>query len=184
MSDYPTSSTPVKTVGLREICEVNGRYFSRKTCTQQWFEYQPEDTSPPASQAQSQALELSLVHQKQGPGEPLHWALLVARENQPGMVYQVKGDAEYMTYQAPNRSVDITSSASFLTMYQLAVVTEQQAAVVKEVADNETPPRAPNRQSVKENCQGWTVRVITKLVEKGIVSNAKLQMAKSMMQPV
>lgn len=60
------------------------------------------------------------------------------------MVYQVKGDAEYMTYNAPNRPVDITSSASFLAMYQLAVVTEQQAAVVKDVADNEIPLRAPS----------------------------------------
>ena len=36
--------------------------------------------------------------------------------------------------------------------------------VVKEIADSEPPPRATNRKSVKENCQGWSVRVITKLV--------------------
>lgn len=56
--------------------------------------------------------------------------------------------------------------------------------VVKEVADSEPPPRAPDRQSVKENCQGWAVRVIEKLVERGIVPNEKLQMASSMMEPV
>ncbi|EFQ97357.1 hypothetical protein MGYG_00396 [Nannizzia gypsea CBS 118893] len=184
MSDYPTSDTPVKRAGLREICEVNGRHFRRKLGTQQWLEYQPDNTPSPASQSQSQPLDLSLVHHRQGEGEPLHWALLVARENQPGMVYQVKGDAEYMTYTPSDLPIDITISESFLTMYHLAVVTTEQAAVVKEVAENEIPPQAPNRQSVTENCQGWTVRVVARLVEKGVVSNAKLQMAESMMQPV
>lgn len=45
---------------------------------------------------------------------------------------------------------------------------QQQATVVKQVAENE-PPRTPNRQSLRENCQGWTVRVISKLAERGIV---------------
>lgn len=182
MSDYPTSTTPIKTIGLREVCEINGRHFRRRKGTQQWIEYEPENSSLPP--AQSLPLYLSLIHQRQGPGEPLHWSLFVARENQPGSVYQVKGDAEYMIYQPPGRLIDITISASFLNLYQLAVVTEQQAMVVKQVADSELPPRAANRHSVKENCQGWTVRVITKLVERGIVPNAKLQMARSMMQPV
>lgn len=89
-----------------------------------------------------------------------------------------------MTYQPSIDSVDRTNSESFLNLYQLAVVTEQQAMVVKQVADGEPPPRAANRQSVMENCQGWAVRVIAKLVERGIVPTAKLQMARSMMQPV
>lgn len=42
------------------------------------------------------------------------------------------------------------------------LTTEQQAIVVKEVADSELPPRAPYQQLVRQNCQlGWTVRVIT-----------------------
>ncbi|KAM5430571.1 hypothetical protein McanCB21832_006416 [Microsporum canis] len=180
MSDYPTASTPVKRVGLREMCEVNGRRFSRRTGTQQWAEYRPEDSLPPPGRS----LDLSLVHHAQGPGEPLHWALFVGPENQPGMVYEVKGDAEFMTYQPPSGPVDVTRSASFSTMYRLAALSEQQAAVVREVADSEVPPRAPNRQSVKENCQGWAVRVIARLVDRGIVPAAKLQMAESMMQPI
>ena len=175
MSDYPTSTTPIKTIGLREVCEVGGRHFKRRIGTQEWIEYRSENTSPPPDKP----LYLSLVHEKQGQGEPLHWSLFVAHENQLGSAYQVKGDAEYMIYEPS--ILDITSSASFLTLYQLAVVTEQQAMVVKEIADSEPPPRAPNRQSVKENCQGWSVRVITKL---GIVPSAKLQIARSMIQPV
>jgi hypothetical protein len=43
---------------------------------------------------ESAPLYLSLAHHAQGPGEPFHWSLFVAHENQPGSVYQVKGDAE------------------------------------------------------------------------------------------
>jgi hypothetical protein len=124
------------------------------------------------------------VHQRQGAGEPRHWSLSVAHENWPGFIYQVKGYAEFMTYLPSDRLIDITKSGTFLTSYQLAVLTEHQATLVKQVADNEPPPRAPNRQSVQKNCQGWTVRVIAKLVERGIVPAAKLNMARSMMEPV
>jgi hypothetical protein len=129
MSDYPTSTTPIKTIGLREVCEVGGRHFKRRIGTQEleWIEYRSENTSPPPDKP----LYLSLVHEKQGQGEPLHWSLFVAHENQLGSAYQVKGDAEYMIYEPS--ILDITSSASFLTLYQLAVVTEQQAMVVKEM---------------------------------------------------
>ncbi|KAL3481426.1 hypothetical protein BJX99DRAFT_164597 [Aspergillus californicus] len=183
MSGYPTPTTPTKIIGLREICEVNGHHFKRRKGTQQWTEYKPDDPSslqPP----QSQPLYLSLVQEKQGPGEPLHWSLFVARENQPGLVYMVTGDAEYMVHQHSTELIDITSSESFLTAYQLASVTEEQAMIVTQVANQETPPSAPNRQSVKENCQGWSVRVIARLVEMGIVPTAKLDMARSMLQPV
>lgn len=182
MSAYPTSTTPVTTRGLSEVCEVNGHHFKRRKGTQEWKEYTPDQSLPPPSQFRP--LYLSLVHENQGPGEPRHWSLLVAHENQPGMIYQVKGDAEFMKYEPSNGLEDIVQSESFSTLYQLAVLTEEQATVVKQIADNEPPPRAPNRQSVKENCQGWTVRVIAKLVERGIVPPAKLDMARSMMEPV
>lgn len=182
MSYYPTSTTPFETAGLSERCEVNGHHFKRARGTQKWIEYQPEEFDQPYSHVDP--LYLSLVHQKQGQGEPLHWLLFVARENKPGLVYQVKGDAEFMTYRPSNIPINVLNSASFHNIYNLAVITEQQATVVKQVADNEHPPRAPNRQSVRENCQGWTVRVIAKLVERGIVPASKLNMARSMMEPV
>lgn len=89
-----------------------------------------------------------------------------------------------MRYLPSMSPINIVNSASFLNVYQLAIVTEQQAMVVKQIAESESPPKAANRASVKENCQGWTLRVITKLVERGVVPAAKLQMAKSMMEPV
>ncbi|WEW60772.1 hypothetical protein PRK78_006260 [Emydomyces testavorans] len=181
MSDYPTSNTPVTTAGFTEFCEVNGRQFKRKKGTQQWTEVSKggvaEDTVTPFAQ-------LSLVHQKQADGEPLHWSLFVARENEEGMVYQVKGDAECMNYKPSPYPINVVKSASFLNAYNLASLTEQQAMIVKEVAEREPPPSAVNRQAVVENCQGWTVRVIAKLVDRGIVQSAKLQMAKSMVERI
>lgn len=185
MSDYPTSITPTEVRGLREVCEVNGRHFARKRGTQQWTEYKPDNETAPPTETDRSPLYLSLVREEQAlDGEPLHWSLFVARENASGMLYQVKGDAEYMTYLPSMDPIDIVNSESFLDSYQLAILTEQQAMLVRQIAENESPPRAENRASAKENCQGWCVRVITKLVEGNVVPAAKIQMAESMMQPV
>ncbi|KAE8344836.1 hypothetical protein BDV24DRAFT_160139 [Aspergillus arachidicola] len=177
---YPIPSTPIQTIGLREICQVHGHHFKRIRGKAEWTEYSPEALPP----TELQPLYLSLVHESQGPDEPFHWSLFVARENEPGWLYQVTGDAEHMIYEPSDGKVDITISESFLTLYQLASVTEGQAMVVKSIADRETPPYAVSRREVKENCQGWVVRVIGRLVEEGTVSGSKLEMARAMMQPV
>ncbi|PGH18290.1 hypothetical protein AJ79_00629 [Helicocarpus griseus UAMH5409] len=130
MADYPSPDTPIKAIGFTEFCEVNGRQFKRKKGMQQWTEIAPGDNSMKID-ASSDPLYLTLVHVKQAPGEPLHWALLVAREGRPGFVYH--------------------------------------ALAVKEVVEQEPPPRAENQAAVKENCQSWAVRVIAKLAERGIV---------------
>jgi hypothetical protein len=72
-------------------------------------------------------------------------------------------------------------------VYCLAVVSEDQARaakLVKWAAEQEPPPQAENRKSVTENCQGWTVRVIARLVKEKIVMAQKLEVAKSLMQAV
>lgn len=43
-------------------------------------------------------LILSLAQDVQCQEEPLHSSLLVARENEPGLIFQATGDAEYMQY--------------------------------------------------------------------------------------
>lgn len=187
MGYYPTSCTPIKRVGLREICQVNGHHFRRLRGTEEWNEYYPDDEiegNTLSKDAYHEPCYLSLILEEQNPGEPNHWSLFVAREDMAGFAYAVTGDAEYMTYQPSKDAIKLWLSPSFLASYQLAALTEQQAMLVKDIAEHETPPRAINRQSVNENCQGWTVRVIAKLVESGVVPSAKLQMARSMMQPV
>lgn len=64
------------------------------------------------------------------------------------------GDAELMTYIPSIDVIDATQSEPFLTLHQLAALTEQQAIVFKQVADNELPHRPVSRQAVVENCSG------------------------------
>lgn len=182
-NDYPGPGTPIKTIGLREVCEINGQTFSRRAGTERWTKHKPETLNPPPQDEQS-PLHLSLVLEAQGPDEPFHWSLLVAHENKPGFLYHVTGDAEYMTYEPSDGPTDIVNSESFSTIYHLAELTEEQALLVKEIAEMEPPPRAPDRRSATENCQGWAVRVIGRLVEKGVVQRAKLDMARAMLLPV
>ncbi|OJD22874.1 hypothetical protein ACJ73_05778 [Blastomyces percursus] len=179
ISNYLTSNTPIKTIGFSEYCEVNGRRFRRRKGVQQWTEVSPQRGFQ--ENTESSPLLLSLVHQEQAPDKPLHWSLFIAREGQTDMVYQVKGDAEFMIYQASDWPVDITASASFFNLYKL---NEQQAGIVKQIAEQESSPQAPSQQAVAENCQGWTVHVIAKLIERGIIENSKLEMARWMLQQV
>ncbi|CAG8289716.1 unnamed protein product [Penicillium olsonii] len=188
MAGHPPPDIPTKTRGLREVCEFEGRRFYRRKGTQEWT----EDTSDPESivpPAEFPHLYLYLVQEEQGPGEPNHWALFLADENEPdyGYVYQVTGDAEHMTYEPSAEKVNVFDAGIASNVYTLAVVSEDQARaakLVKQIAEQEPPPRANDRNSVTENCQGWTMRVVAKLVDEGIVMSQKLEMARSMLQPV
>lgn len=185
--NYPSSTTPIKTIGLREVCEVNSRTFSRRKGTQEWTERSSSLDGlepPPASPSSPPPNYLSLIHHNQSPGEPLHWSLFIAPENSPGYIYEVKGDAQYMSYQCSDTPIDIIQSDGFANIYTLAVLTDKQDMVVRQVAEKEPPPRAADRLSVTENCQGWCVRVIARLVEMGIVKASKLEMVRGMVQPI
>lgn len=183
MTDYPTPETPFQTIGLREICTVNNHHFKRLKGTTEWTEYTPPPTAI-ENQNKDDNLYLSLAHLTQTPSEPTHWALYIAHENAPGHVYQVTGDAEYMVYDPSPAPIDITLSDDFATLYQLAVLTEEQAGVVEQVAREEMPPRARDRAAVRENCQGWCVRVVGRLVRMGVVEGGKVEMMRGMLEPV
>ena len=89
-----------------------------------------------------------------------------------------------MSYHPSTQPIQIWLSGTFLNMYELATLTTETTAVIQQVAEQELPPRAETRRDVKENCQGWTIRVLDKLVARGIVANTKLQMARSMVQAI
>ncbi|OJJ84027.1 uncharacterized protein ASPGLDRAFT_375059 [Aspergillus glaucus CBS 516.65] len=192
MSDvYPTPSTPTQTIGLREICQVNNHHFRRLRGTETWIEYTPSPTStiqepkPDKPEKESTGpIYLSLSLESQSPSEPNHWSLFLARENAPGKLYQVTGDAESMTYEPSIQDVDITTAENFFTLYQLAEISEEQAGIVREIAEGEMPPKAENRAAVGENCQGWCVRVLGRIVGRGIVGREKVEMARGLMEPV
>ncbi|GES60472.1 hypothetical protein ATEIFO6365_0002098300 [Aspergillus terreus] len=168
MSAQPPPITPIKRIGLREVYEDSGRHFQRRIGTEQWTEFHPRVAEIPPSAAADDPLYISLVREKHGEGEPNHWSFFVHREKQDGWLYQVTGDAECMQYAHSPESVNIVNSEAFLDIYHRRLL----------------PPRAESRALVTENCQGWVVRVISRLVERGIVQEQKLEMARSMLEPV
>lgn len=95
-------------------------------------------------------MELKLVRQEQITGEPYHWSLFLAREGQPGVVFQVKGDAVAMHY-AHDNNTNILYSQSYKDSYIIARPTEHQAARVRYWATHEAAPRAPNQAAVSED---------------------------------
>ncbi len=178
MSEYG----PVEKHGNREYCSASdGTQFTRRIKRDgshtDWevVEVQPEPEESP--------LILMVVLESQAEGEPNHWSLFLAREGETGTVYQVQGDATYMSYTFAY-GVDHFNSASYSTSYIAAYLDETQASTVGSCASQEPPPRAENRASVTENCQGWTVRVLRCLQRQGIVTAEIVQSMEAMMEAV
>ena len=90
-------------------------------------EWKRADSLPPTG---SSTTELKVVRQEQTTSEPYHWSLFLAREGQPGVVFQVKGDAVAMHHIHANNT-DVLSSQSFKDSYIIARPTEHQAARVR-----------------------------------------------------
>lgn len=208
---YPTPTTPIQTIGLREVCQIDGHHFRRLRGTDKWIEYSPAlaskdtDVNNPVTDAstagpESKEMKLSLIQFTQLPQEPLHWALFLGIEGCPGELFQVTGDAECMHYEhvefgsgaGLESGVDVTTLEGFLTAYTLASFPmpsqkddgNEAVKAVKEIVWNEPAPRAASRKDVKENCQGWAVRVLQRLMERGLVEERKVSMVKGLMRPV
>ena len=128
-------------------------------------------------------MELKLALQRQAYGEPNHWSLFLSLEGRPGTVYQVKGDATAMHY-AHAFNINLLNSTSYITSYILAKPTEQEAALVDYWAYREPPPSAPTQAAVHENCQGWIIRVLRRLVEERIVQQDWLDFAVNLQEPL
>ncbi|KAL4967147.1 uncharacterized protein BDV14DRAFT_198244 [Aspergillus stella-maris] len=189
---YPIPETPIKTIGLREICTVDGHHFKRLRGTEKWTEYTPEHTSIASTTTtpedrtagQQSPLYLSLILEHQDPGSPKHWSLFLSHENSPGDIFAVTGDAECMHYSFSESPINLTLSEAFANIYHLAEIAQDQVGIVREVARGEDPPKAKDRASVRENCQGWVVRVLEGLSGRGIVAREKVGMVSRMLEPV
>lgn len=138
------------------------------------------DSSPPTSDT----LILSLVLQTQGPCQPKHWVLYVAPEGKPGKCYQVFGDGLTFQYCATEKPINIKATRTYWNLFELATITTDQAAMVSEIARQEPPPWARIWESRRENCQGWTVRVLEKLKEKKVVPASNIKMVRDLMESV
>ncbi|KAF2656623.1 hypothetical protein K491DRAFT_677919 [Lophiostoma macrostomum CBS 122681] len=132
-------------------------------------------------------LQLSLVLQKQHNNEPNHWSLFVARQGERGYVYQVKGahsDAPIMTHRHA-ANIDLVNTRSFVASCVMASpLSDADAVLVHNYAHSEAPPCARHGETRTENCQGWAYRVLQRLVEHGVVSQATVEYVLTLMEPM
>lgn len=144
--------------------------------------------SPVAEESEPSTLYLSVVVENQAPGEPKHWSLFSHRPDNTGRgkghVWQVTGDAEHMHYQHIS-DVDHMNTATFAWHQVLNTsLTNAQYDVVDRIARSEPAPRAVNRAAVVENCQGWVIRVLRRLVDEAIVPESAVDMLQGYMDPL
>lgn len=171
------SQASISRIGNTEFTDIQGTAYKRRVGTTQWVRV----SSPPPSE--TNPLLLMLVRQRQSPGEPLHWSLFLASEGQRGDVFQVKGDAIAMNY-VHTANDNLLSSESFEDSYIISRPNQQQSTRIRYWATHEHPPSAPNQAAVQENCQGWTIRVMARLIAENIVASNWGNFARGLQEPL
>ena len=79
------------------------------------------------------------------------------------------------------KNLDIACSTSYGSRL---VTMEEQERIIDRIAHTEPAPRAVNRAAGTEHCQGWTFRVLSRLVSENIVSEEKLALVRNLQQPI
>ncbi|KAK2779772.1 hypothetical protein FQN52_002370 [Onygenales sp. PD_12] len=152
--------------GFREFAmDGDTTVYTRKLGAEKWEPYE----SQPQPAAGTPPLLLGVVRHEQQDRDPLHWSLFLAEEGKPGKVYQVTGDSTFMVY-AHGNDINELDADGFHDFHQIAELgDESKTGRVEYWANNEPPPRAESQAHAKENCQGWTIRVVRRLIAEGIV---------------
>lgn len=156
----------------------DGTHWSRKVDEQHnalspWREIEAVPQMPDGPRP----LKLYVVANRQAEGEPHHWFLFAARRDATGFtrgqVWQVTGDAEQMVWEHAE-NIDSFSS-SFYDWHQTVNydLDDTQLGLVDQIARSEPPPRAKNRREVFENCQGWVIRVLQRLLTAGSITDPR-----------
>ncbi|KAL3473684.1 hypothetical protein BJX99DRAFT_233121 [Aspergillus californicus] len=128
--------------------------------------------------APASPVHLCLIRTDPGFGLPRQWCLFVGRADESGMTYEVIDETPSIAGDELREVTDhcITSlpgTASTRSMFIMATLTITQAGMVGDIAIMEPPSRIFNPLLVADS-QGWAIRVIAKLVEQGIVLQARL----------
>lgn len=174
----------IRRAGLSEYAVVEGTTYRRRLGTDTWLVAPSFPAPASSSNASATVKDLLLIRENQAPGEVKHWLLFLASEGSPGDAFAVTGDAERMEYKI-ERNVDKLATDSFNDAFIVAKDLDVDAVdQVEKTVKATVPPSAPDRRSVKENCQGWTVRCLRELSAKGIVAPGKVEMAEAMVEPL
>ncbi|KAF2468718.1 uncharacterized protein BDR25DRAFT_230654 [Lindgomyces ingoldianus] len=190
--DALNSDSPevITTAGFTEFKTTNGVTYKRRKGTVIW---KPIQSAPPAKSLTAEDaayLTLYLVRYYQSPEEPLHWALAISPTQEFGghinftAILEVRGDTESMYFNPCTEYVPVSLLPDLHSVYSLTKMNLEDSRKVKEIAELEPPPHAPNRKEIKENCQNWCVRVVQKLVEHNMVDSKHVTSMKELMEPI
>ncbi|OIW28099.1 hypothetical protein CONLIGDRAFT_462426 [Coniochaeta ligniaria NRRL 30616] len=138
-----------------------------------WLPVATSDLDPSSPSPATEPKKLHLIRQDQAEGEPRHWSLFVVSgedKSSKGHVWQVTGDALCMHYNNLSDTAQFAAEG-FNSNYELnSNLSEAQERMVEEAVKDELPPAADDERSIKENCQGWTIRVLRRLQGQGVVA--------------
>lgn len=141
---------------------------------------------PPSPDPAVTNLRLLVVRENQAEGEPKHWYLCICRDDDYCVrTFQVTGDATHMVLKT-EQDIDRLHAPDYHTSYELKEgLLSDHISLLGDAVLSEPPPEAPDRRSVKENCQGWTLRVLARLAEKGLVEPKDIDwMRRDWLEPV
>jgi hypothetical protein len=209
--DPPSPLTnPTKRIGFTEFLSTENSTFKRRVGTLPWLlvSVNAADNVPPITDpdfARPDWFTLFLVRFHQFPEEPLHWSLVISPTDDPGpspvpyvssfenhvlrrtFIFEVRGDPEQMFHNEIKERRHVSLLENIHSIYELAkfgVQGEDTFEIIKKTTKGTECPKARTRKEVNENCQGWCVRVVDGLAEKGIVGIEKVQMMKDMLEAV
>ncbi|KAF2647159.1 hypothetical protein K491DRAFT_699815 [Lophiostoma macrostomum CBS 122681] len=97
-------------------------------------------------------------------------------------IFEVRGDPEGMHHNFETRITPVELLDDVHSIFELATLSRSAMQVVEEVANEQKAPWAENRREARENCQGWCVRVVKKLVDRGVVKGQKVAMLEGMIE--
>lgn len=168
--------------------DQDGRNWRRKTRDTGWelLEDIRPSAQPLPSRPNSTELRLLVVRENQAEGEPKHWYLCLCRDDDFCVrTFQVTGDATHMVLKT-EVNIDRLHAPDYLTSYELkAGLLQEHVSLIESIVVSEPAPEAPNRRSVKENCQGWTLRVLARLADKDLVEAKDIDwLRKDWLEPV
>ncbi|KAL9110169.1 MAG: hypothetical protein Q9227_005229 [Pyrenula ochraceoflavens] len=156
----------ISRVGMTEFTQIQGVSHKRRVGTTEWVRV----GSPPPPETEH--LSLMLVRERQAPDKPFHWSLCLAPEGKEGEKFQVRGDWTAMHY-AHESNINIFNSQTFELQDSFIIgrPDQQQCARILHWVNHEPPPSAQTQADAQENCQGWTLRVIARLVAEEVVES-------------
>jgi hypothetical protein len=85
----------------------------------------------------------------------------------------------------PEKNNNVLTSSSLKNPFVMnPSITREQHNQIRDCVQKTPPPRAENAAAIRENCQHWVIRVLGRLHDEGLVTQAKVDEATIHKQPV